>query len=141
MILEFVPQPDGDGGKQTLGGVEQLLPLVAASGHEVRIGADDQAFTGIVVGGDLGHIPLVEQRGLQCSALRGKLADAGRAQGGDPIEASWFDIGLELGLKRVRSLVIWAASVIGSAVFPSKTSAETVARRSSATTRPATIRP
>src|ERR1700734_2011086 len=49
----------------------------------------------IVVSGDLGHVALIEQGELQWSALCGKLADSGRAQRSDPVQASKFDIGFK----------------------------------------------
>ena len=94
----LVVQPGGDGIEPALGGIEQFLPLVATSGGEVGIAADDEAFTGIVLGGDLGHIPLIEQGELQRTVLGGKLADGGGAQGGDPVETGGFDIGFEPGV-------------------------------------------
>src|SRR3984885_9499818 len=133
-------QPGSDRFEQAFGGIEQLLALVATPGGKVGIAADDEAFAGIVVSGDLGHVAVIEQGELQWSALCGKLADSGRAQRSDPVQASRFDIGFKprvgdhaviadrttrLRLKRVRSLVIWAASVIGSAVLPSNTSTAT----------------
>src|SRR5271157_1736980 len=65
----FVRQPGGNGGEQALGGVEQVLPLAATPGGEVGIAADDEALAWILVRGDLGHVPLVEQGELERSAL------------------------------------------------------------------------
>ena len=71
------------------------MALVASPGGKVGITADDEAFAGIVVSGDLGHVALIEQGELQWSALCGKLADSGRAQRSDPVQASRFDIGFK----------------------------------------------
>ena len=71
---------------------------MAAPDGEVGIAADDQAFAGIVIGGDLGHVTLIEQGELQRPARGGKLTDGGRAQSGDPVEASRFDLGFEPGV-------------------------------------------
>ena len=94
----FVVQPGGDRFEQAFGGVEQLLALVASPGGEVWIAADDEAFAGIVVRGDLRHVALVEQRELQRSTLGSQLANGGRAQRSDPVETGRFDVGFEPGV-------------------------------------------
>ena len=51
-----------------------------------RVLADHQAFARIVGAGDLGHVAVIEQRGLQRPALGRELLDRRSPQRGDPIQ-------------------------------------------------------
>ena len=97
----LAPQPGGDSGEPALGRLQQVLALAAAPDGEVGIAADDKAFArveprrGSTIGRDLGHVALIEQGGLEWSARGGEIANAGRAQRGDPVEAGRFDVGFK----------------------------------------------
>ena len=58
---------------------------------QIGVAADDQAFAWIVRGGDLGQVPLVEQRKLQRAGL-GEGLDLRRAQRGDPVEPGGLEV-------------------------------------------------
>src|SRR6202007_1833457 len=51
-----------------------------------RVLADHQTFTRIIGAGDLGHVAVIKQRGLQRPARGGELLDCRRPQRGDPIQ-------------------------------------------------------
>ena len=69
--------------------------LRARSAASSGFPAHDQTFARIVRALDLGQVAVVEQVGLQGAALGGKRLDGGRAQGGDPVEASRFQLLLD----------------------------------------------
>src|SRR5579859_5312653 len=46
------------------GGCQQLAALAGPLGRQERVVAGDQPLTGVIRGGDLGHVGLVEQGGL-----------------------------------------------------------------------------
>jgi hypothetical protein len=71
-----------------LGGGQEILPLAAALDRQIGIPADNQPLAGIVGRGDLGHVPLVEQRQLQRPALGRQRLNRRCAQGGDPAAAA-----------------------------------------------------
>ena len=105
-----------------------------------RVLADHQALTGVVGAGDLCHIAMIEQRGLQRPTVSGQRLDRRGTQRGDPSSPAGRSAGsmrasvsmprsptitTRCRLKRWLSLSICAASVIGSAVLPSNTSIAT----------------
>ena len=57
-----------------------------------------ETLAGIVVGGDLRHVALVEQRQLQGAALGRQSLDGRGAQRGDPVEAGWLEVGVDARL-------------------------------------------
>src|SRR5437879_5558391 len=58
-----------------LGGGQQLRAFAGALFGQQRVLADHQAFARIVGAGDLGHVAVIEQRGLQRPARGGQLLD------------------------------------------------------------------
>ena len=50
-----------DGGEELLGRVQQVLALAGPVGGQGRVAAGDQPFAGVVGGGDLGQVLLIEQ--------------------------------------------------------------------------------
>jgi hypothetical protein len=70
-----------------LGGTQQHLALAGAFPGEQRVLAHHQPLAREIRAADLGHITLVEERGLQRPTRGGQLLNGRRPQGGDPIEA------------------------------------------------------
>ena len=54
-----------DGFQQLFGGGQQVFPLAGPVGGQDRVAAGDQPLAGVVVGGDLGEVLLVEQAELE----------------------------------------------------------------------------
>ena len=81
----------GDGLEQALGRLQQVLALARPLGGQQRIAAHHQAFAGIGVAADLDQVGLVEQRHLHRPRFH-QLADGGRAQGANPVEARRFHV-------------------------------------------------
>src|SRR5258705_1990309 len=69
-----------------LGGGQQLRAFAGPLFGEQRVLADHQAFARIVGAGDLGHVAVIKQRGLQRPARGGELLDRRGSQRGDPIQ-------------------------------------------------------
>jgi hypothetical protein len=69
-----------------LGGGQQLRAFAGPLFGQQRVLAHDQAFAWIVGTGDLGHVAVIKQRGLQRPARGGQLLDRRSPQRGDPIE-------------------------------------------------------
>ena len=65
---------------------QQLLPLALPLGGQQGIAAHDQPFAGKLLAGDLGEVPLVEQRRRHRAGGQ-QFADHRRAQRGDPAQA------------------------------------------------------
>src|SRR5580693_2793053 len=68
-----------------LGRGQQFRTFAGPLFGQQRVLADHQAFARIVGAGDLGHVAVIEQRGLQRPALGRELLDRGSPQCGDPI--------------------------------------------------------
>jgi hypothetical protein len=64
---------------------QQFLAFAGPLFGQQWVLADHQAFARIVGAGDLGHVAVIEQRGLQRPALGRELLDRGSPQCGDPI--------------------------------------------------------
>ena len=75
-----------DAGQLLLGGGQQFAPFAGPLLGQQRVLADHQAFARIIGAGDLRHVAVIEQRGLQRPAFGGELLDRRRPQRGDPIE-------------------------------------------------------
>ena len=73
-----------EGGEQLLGRGQQVLPLAGAVGGQHRVAAGDQPLAGVVTGGDLGQVLLIEEAELERPVLGHQLLDRRGAQRGDP---------------------------------------------------------
>jgi hypothetical protein len=71
-----------------LGDGQQLRAFAGPLFGQQRVLADHQAFARIVGAGDLGHVTVIKQRGLQWPARGRELLDRRRPQCGDPIQTS-----------------------------------------------------
>jgi hypothetical protein len=69
-----------------LGGRQQLGAFAGPLFGQQRVLAHHQALAGIVGAGDLGHVAIIEQRGLQRPAVSCELLDRWRPQCRDPIQ-------------------------------------------------------
>jgi len=74
-----------DAREVVFGAGQQLRAFAGPLFGEQRVLADHQAFARIVGAGDLGHVAVIKQRGLQRPALGRELLDRGSPQCGDPI--------------------------------------------------------
>ena len=70
------------------GDSQQLGAFAGALFGQQRVLAHHQAFARIVGAGDLSHVAIIEQRGLQRPAFGDELLDRRRPQCGDPIQTS-----------------------------------------------------
>ena len=75
-----------DARQLLLGGGQQLGAFAGPLFGQQRVLADHQAFARIIGAGDLGHVAVIKQRGLQRPARCGELLDRRRPQRGDPIQ-------------------------------------------------------
>jgi hypothetical protein len=82
------PHAGRDARELLLGGGQQFRTFAGPLFGQQRVLADHQAFARIVGAGDLGHVAVIEQRGLQRPARGGERLDRRSAQRGDPIETS-----------------------------------------------------
>jgi hypothetical protein len=71
-----------------LGGGQQLGAFAGPLFGQQWVLADHQAFARVVGAGDLGHVAVIEQRGLQRPARGRELLDRRGPQCGDPIQTS-----------------------------------------------------
>src|SRR5580700_1932101 len=79
---------DRDACELLLGDGQQLRAFAGPLFGQQRVLADHQAFARIVGAGDLGHVTVIKQRGLQWPARGRELLDRRRPQCGDPIQTS-----------------------------------------------------
>ncbi len=75
-----------DAGELLLGGGQQLGAFAGPLFGQQRVLADHQAFARIVGAGDLGHVAIIEQRGLQRPTRGRELLNRRSSQCGDPIQ-------------------------------------------------------
>ncbi len=57
--------PGDEGGEQLLDRLQQVLALAGAVGGRRGVAASDQPLAGVVIGGDLGQVLLVEEAELE----------------------------------------------------------------------------
>jgi hypothetical protein len=75
-----------DARQLVLGDRQQLRAFAGPLFGEQRVLADHQAFAGIIGAGDLRHVAVIKQRGLQRPARDSELLDRRSPQRGDPIQ-------------------------------------------------------
>src|SRR4029077_12011018 len=75
-----------DAREVVLGDGQQLFAFAGPLRSQQRVLADHQAFAGIVGAGDLRHVAVIEQRGLQRPARGRELLDRESPQRGYPIQ-------------------------------------------------------
>ena len=75
-----------DAREVVLGDGQQLFAFAGPLRSQQRVLADHQAFAGIVGAGDLRHVAVIEQRGLQRPAFGRELLDRRSPQCGNPIQ-------------------------------------------------------